>query len=101
MNKKKTKGFTLIEVLIAFVILVVTYTTLLYLHSNALHTFKQTSSLFTAVSKLELYLAGKEVEGVKVERHTFKVEGMPIIQETYTYSQDNVTAYFRCWKLGR
>ncbi len=94
----KRSGFTLIEVLVALVILVVAYSALLHLHALALHTLVRSENLFSGVSRLELFLAGEPVEGVKVERHTFKVKGFAIQEEIYRVSEGNETAYFRLYE---
>ncbi|OAQ19884.1 prepilin-type N-terminal cleavage/methylation domain-containing protein [Thermosulfurimonas dismutans] len=94
----KKSGFTIIEVLVALVILVVAYTALLHLHTLAFHSFIRSEKLFSAVSKLELFLAGEPVEGVKVERHTFKVKELVIQEEIYRLSEGNETAFFRLYE---
>ena len=94
----KNLGFTLIEVLVAFVILAVAYSALLHLHALALHTLVRSENLFSGVSKLELFLAGEPVEGIKVERHTFKIQGFAIQEEIYRISEGNETVYFRLYQ---
>lgn len=94
----KSAGFTLIEVLVALVVLVVAYTALLHLHTLALHTFIRSEKLFSAVSKLELFLAGEPVEGVRMERHTFKVKELVIQEEIYRLSEGNETIFFRLYE---
>ncbi len=94
----KKSGFTLIEVLVAFVILVVAYSALLHLHTLALHTFIRSDNLFSGVSKLELFLTGEPVEGVEVERRTFKIRGFAIQEEIYRVAEGNETAYFRLYE---
>ncbi|WP_297057599.1 prepilin-type N-terminal cleavage/methylation domain-containing protein [Thermosulfurimonas sp.] len=94
----KKSGFTLIEVLVALIILVVAYTALLHLHILAIHTLTRSENLFSEVSRLELFLAGEPVEGVKVERRTFKVKGLAIQEEIYRVSQGNETAYYRLYE---
>ena len=94
----KESGFTIIEVLVALVILVVAYNALLHLHTLSLHSYVHSERLFSAVSKLELFIAGEPVEGVKVERRTFKVKELVIQEEIYRLSKGNETIFFRLYE---
>ncbi len=98
MRKNKIKGFTLIEVLVALMILIIAYTVIIHLHSSALLTYEHAKDLWRAVSKLELFMAGEPVSGVKTESHTFKVKGYTITEKTYTIRYGNATAYFRIYE---
>jgi prepilin-type N-terminal cleavage/methylation domain-containing protein len=99
MKKKVKKGFTLVEVLVAFIILAVSYTVLIYLHSNAMKTYYHAENLFKIVLKLDNYLTGEVVEGVEVSREKMKVRGLTIVQETFKTSSGKVSAYFVRWKV--
>ena len=92
------KGFTLLEVLVALLILAVAYTVLLNLHSLSLHTYSRARDLFSAVTDLELFFSGEPVEGVKVERHEFEVKGIRVEEVIYSLARGNETAYFRIYE---
>jgi len=95
----KCKGFTLVEVLVAFIILAISFTVLIYLHTNAMKTYHHAENLFKDVVKLDNYLAGENVEGIRVIKEKMKVRGYTIVQETFKISSGNVTAYFTRWKV--
>ncbi len=94
----KRSGFTLLEVLVAFVILVLAYSALLYLYTLSLHLLTRTRNLFSGVLRLELFLAGETVKGIQVERRTFKLEGLPIQEVIYQVPGGPEEVYFRIYE---
>ncbi len=94
----KSKGFSLIELLVALAILVVGYTVLIHLHTMSLKSFQYANGLFKAITKLELFISGEPVSGVKVTSHNFKIKNYNVVEKIYKTTCDNVTAYFTIYK---
>ncbi len=96
--KNKERGFTLIEALVAFLILVISFSVLIYLHYNSMKQFYYTKTRFFLLNKLCLFMEGEPVRGIKVKKIYFKVRNIPLLEETCSITKDNVTLYFRQWK---
>ena len=94
----KNAGFTLIEVLVAFIILAIAYSALLYLHTLDLRTLIRSENLFAGVLKLELFLAGEPIEGVEVKSRRFKVHNFTVREEIYQLTEGNEKIYFRLYR---
>ena len=94
----KTSGFTLLEVLIALIILTTLFIALIHLHSLSIDRLIRAKDLFTAVTRLNLFLSGEQVEGVKVERRTYRIKGVLIQEEIYSTVEGNETVYFNIYK---
>ncbi len=98
LKRPSQAGFSLIELLVAFIILVVAYTVLLHFHTTSLETFRHARGLFKAITKLELFIAGEPIPDIKTTSHTLKIKGYTITEKTYETTCDNVTAYFRIYE---
>jgi len=91
----RERGFSLVEVLAALVILAVAYAALLHLHTLALHTLSRAEARLEGVLRLELFLSGESVEGVEEESRTFRVRGLPFEEVTYRTQVGHETVYYR------
>jgi len=96
----KQKGFTLVEVLVAIIIVAIAFTSLLYLHTQAVEKFLRAKDRVRGVIAIENYLAGNEVQEVKCNSQTITVKGKKVIQEKCTYQKDP-DVYFLLWKVTK
>ncbi len=93
------KGFSLIEVLVALIIIVILYTVLINLHISNIKRFDRVKKLFDSVQKIERFIYGEEVEGVNKEVKTFDVYGWKIKETTYFVTFDGEKVYIKTYEV--
>ena len=94
----KKAGFSLLEVLVALLILATAYTALLHLHTLALRSLNRSKAILEGTHQLELFLAGKRVKGVKTEKKTFRKGGFPVQEVIHKIVINGETVYFRLYE---
>lgn len=93
----RKKGFTLIEVLVAIIIIAIAFTSLLYLHTETVKKFLRAKNRIHGIIKIEDYLSGNKTAEVECKSQTITVEGKKIVQEKCFYKKDP-DVYFLLWK---
>jgi len=94
----RKKGFTLIEVLIAVMVIGITFVALLYLHINSEKNYEEAKRLFYGTITFSNYFNGKYEKGIKVKHELIHINLIPVIQETYEIPK--LKLKFKVWRIG-
>ncbi len=88
------KGFSLIEVLAALLILSVAFISLFELHGLATKKLRCSQSLLEGICRLDAHLRGEPQKGVKIEVSQAEVLGKPVKKIRYSLSVEGEDVVF-------